>query len=200
MSNFLGYVYSSVANKYKMQSLSNAKRAAPNILVTGTPGVGKSTLCKTLAELTGLQWLEISKIAKEHNCLEEYDEEYHCPVLDEDKLLDGLEEVMCKGGNIVDYFSCDFFPERWFDIVFVLRVDNTVLYDRLVTRGYTGKKLNDNVQCEIFQTVLEEAKSSYKEEIVHELNSRTPDELQDNANRICVWLQQWFQENQKTSS
>lgn len=181
----------------RMQSVQNLKREAPNILITGTPGVGKSTLCKTLAELTGLQWLEISKIAKEHNCLEEYDEEYKCPVLDEDKLLDGLEEVMCKGGNIVDYFSCDFFPERWFDIVFVLRAENTVLYDRLVTRGYTGKKLEDNVQCEIFQTILEEAKSSYKEEIVQELSSRTFEELQDNVNRICLWLQQWFQENQK---
>ncbi|CAH1101080.1 unnamed protein product [Psylliodes chrysocephalus] len=174
----------------------NIKREAPNILVTGTPGVGKSTLCTKLAELTGLQWLEISKIAKDYNCLEEYDEQYQCPVLDEDKLLDGLEEVMCKGGNIVDYHSNEFFPERWFDVVFVLRADNTTLYDRLTTRGYTGKKLEDNIQCEIFQTILEEAKSSYKENIVHELYSRTPEELQDNINRICTWLQLWFQDNQ----
>lgn len=172
------------------------KREAPNILVTGTPGVGKSTLCQQLSETTGLQWLEISKIAKEYNCLEEYDEEYQCPVLDEDKLMDGLEEVMSRGGNIVDYFSCDFFPERWFDVVFVLRADNTTLYDRLVNRGYTGKKLEDNVQCEIFQTVLEEAKASYKENIVHELSSKTPEELQSNIERICLWLQQWFQDNQ----
>uniref|UniRef100_A0A6P7FP82 Adenylate kinase isoenzyme 6 homolog n=1 Tax=Diabrotica virgifera virgifera TaxID=50390 RepID=A0A6P7FP82_DIAVI len=128
------------------QNVPNIKRNAPNILVTGTPGVGKSTLCSQLAEVTGLQWLEISKIAKDYNCLEEFDEVYQCPVLDEDKLLDGLEEAMCKGGNIVDYHSCEFFPERWFDVVFVLRAENTVLYDRLITRGYTGKKLEDNVQ------------------------------------------------------
>lgn len=179
-----------------MQNVPNVRREAPNILITGTPGVGKSTLCKSLTELTGLQWLEISKIAKEYNCIEEYDEIYQCPVLDEDKLLDGLEEVMSKGGNIVDYFSCDFFPERWFDIVFILRTDNTRLYDRLTARGYSGKKLEDNVQCEIFQTILEEAKSSYKQEIVHELSSQTESDLQDNINRICLWLQQWFQENQ----
>ncbi|XP_028134809.1 adenylate kinase isoenzyme 6 [Diabrotica virgifera virgifera] len=177
------------------QNVPNIKRNAPNILVTGTPGVGKSTLCSQLAEVTGLQWLEISKIAKDYNCLEEFDEVYQCPVLDEDKLLDGLEEAMCKGGNIVDYHSCEFFPERWFDVVFVLRAENTVLYDRLITRGYTGKKLEDNVQCEIFQTILEEAKASYKEEIVHELYSRTTEELQDNINRICVWLQMWFKDN-----
>lgn len=178
-----------------METVPNIKRQAPNILVTGTPGVGKSTLCQKLSELTGLQWLEISKIAKEYNCLEEYDEVYQCPVLDEDKLLDGLEEVMSKGGNIVDYHSNEFFPERWFDVVLVLRADNTTLFDRLTARGYTGKKLEDNIDCEIFQTILEEAKNSYKPEIVHEMYSLTPEQLEDNLNKICLWLQQWFQDN-----
>ncbi|KAL3280099.1 hypothetical protein HHI36_017605 [Cryptolaemus montrouzieri] len=173
--------------------VSSARRKAPNIMVTGTPGVGKSRLCHQISEMTGLQWLEISKIAKEFSCLEdEFDEVYQCPVLDEDKLLDGLEETMCVGGNIVDYHSCEFFPERWFDVVFVLRTDNTLLYDRLVSRGYTGKKLEDNMDCEIFQTVLEEAKSSYKEEIVHELHNNNPEQLEFNAHNICLWIQEWF--------
>lgn len=171
------------------------KRQAPNILITGTPGVGKSTLCTKLSEVTGLQWLEISKLAKENNCLEEYDEIYKCPVLDEDKLMDGLEDVMNVGGNIVDYHSCEFFPERWFDVVFVLRADNTTIYDRLTTRGYTGKKLEDNIQCEIFNTILEEARNSYSTDIVHELSSKNLEELQDNINKICLWIQQWFQNN-----
>ena len=41
---------------------------------------------------------------------------------------------MSEGGNIVDYHGCEFFPERWFDIVFVLRTDNTLLYNRLEKR------------------------------------------------------------------
>ena len=41
---------------------------------------------------------------------------------------------MTEGGNMVDYHACDFFPERWFDAVFVLRTDNTILYDRLAKR------------------------------------------------------------------
>ena len=35
------------------------------------------------------------------------------------QVVDELEDQMCEGGNIVDYHGCDFFPERWFDIVFV---------------------------------------------------------------------------------
>ena len=50
------------------------------------------------------------------------------------QVIDELEEQMSRGGNVVDYHGCDFFPERWFDIVFVLRTDNSVLYDRLEKR------------------------------------------------------------------
>ncbi|KAK5648535.1 hypothetical protein RI129_003427 [Pyrocoelia pectoralis] len=176
--------------------METRSRTAPNILVTGTPGVGKSTLCEKLSEATGLKWLEILKIAKENNCLEEYDPVYKCCTLDEDKLLDGLEEVMSAGGNIVDYHSCEPFPERWFDIVFVLQTDNTTLYDRLIGRGYEGIKLADNIDCEIFQIVFQEAKSSYKSNIVHRLSNISEEELENNLQRIYGWLQQWFYENQ----
>jgi adenylate kinase len=45
-----------------------------------------------------------------------------------------MEEMMRPGGKIVDFHSCDIFPERWFDLVIVLRTDNGVLYPRLEAR------------------------------------------------------------------
>jgi adenylate kinase len=60
-----------------------------------------------------------------------------------------------------------------------------------ICRGYTGKKLEDNVQCEIFQTILDEARDSYKIEIVHELPSNTPEDLEDNLDKISAWIQQY---------
>ncbi|XP_058808338.1 adenylate kinase isoenzyme 6 [Phymastichus coffea] len=171
-------------------------RKLPNILITGTPGTGKSEIAKMLSERTGFNWLDISKLAIENKSLEVYDEQYQSYILDEDKLLDLLEPMMASGGKIVDYHSSDFFPERWFDIVFVMRTNNTILYDRLVARGYSGKKLEDNVSCEIFQVLLDEAKNSYKEEIVHELQSDNADQMADNLNRICQWIEQWKIDNQ----
>lgn len=50
-------------------------------------------------------------------------------------MCDALEDQLACGGNIVDYHSCDFFPERWFDLVVVLQTDNTVLYERLEKRS-----------------------------------------------------------------
>lgn len=172
-----------------------AMRTKPNIMVTGTPGTGKSTLCKELAERTGFEWLELSKLATDWECVNGFDEEYQCNILDEDKLLDTLEPIMANGGKIVDYHGCEFFPERWFDVVFVMRTDITILYDRLSERGYAGKKLTGNVECEIFQTLLQEAKSSYAEEIVHELESNTQANKESNLSRIVTWIENWTEDN-----
>ncbi|KAG7310408.1 hypothetical protein JYU34_003183 [Plutella xylostella] len=175
--------------------MASHPRTEPNILVTGTPGVGKSTLCKLLADRTKFTWREVSKLAEEYSCLDEYDPEYQCPFLNEDKLLDIMEGQMAKGGNIVDYHGCEFFPERWFDAVFVVRTNNTILFDRLTARGYAGKKLEDNIQCEIFETLLEEAQSSYKPEIVTELQNDTEEQLQKNVENIVQWIERWKEES-----
>ncbi|XP_073535465.1 adenylate kinase isoenzyme 6 [Phyllobates terribilis] len=167
----------------------------PNILLTGTPGVGKTTLGRELAERTGLEYVNIGDLAKDGNLYEGFDEEYECPVLDEDRVIDELEDRMSEGGIIVDYHGCDFFPERWFQIVFVLRTDNSLLYDRLESRGYKQKKLQDNVQCEIFQTIYEEAVESYRQDIVHQLSSNTPEDLEQNLEQISQWIQQWMKDN-----
>lgn len=163
----------------------------PNILVTGTPGTGKSTLGKELESRSGLTYISVGDVAKENNLYESYDEQYQCHVLDEDAVIDELEDQMSQGGNIVDYHGCEFFPERWFDIVFVLRTDNTVLYERLEKRGYPPAKVQENVQCEIFQSLLQEAWDSYRKDIVHELPSNTPEDMENNLEQIGQWIQQW---------
>uniref|UniRef100_A0AAX7VVJ6 Adenylate kinase isoenzyme 6 n=1 Tax=Astatotilapia calliptera TaxID=8154 RepID=A0AAX7VVJ6_ASTCA len=169
------------------------QRAASDFL--GTPGVGKTTLGKELAQRTGLTYVNIGDLAQEGQLFDGYDDEYQCPILDEDRVVDELDEKMSEGGVIVDYHGCDLFPERWFDIVFVLRTDNTQLYTRLEARGYTGKKLQDNVQCEIFQTIYEEAMEAYSKEIVHQLPSNTPEDMEHNLEQIVHWTEQWMKDH-----
>lgn len=108
--------------------------------------------------------------------------------------MDFLEPEMASGGNIVEYHGCDFFPERWFDGVYVIQCNNTVLFDRLTERGYTGKKLEQNIQSEIFDVIGDEARDSYKEEIIFYLKSETEQQFTDNIEQItnfvktCNWV------------
>lgn len=61
-------------------------RESPNVIITGTPGVGKTVHCEQLAQDIGLRHLSINKIAKERNCFETYDQELETWVVDEDKV------------------------------------------------------------------------------------------------------------------
>ncbi|CAF0731536.1 unnamed protein product [Brachionus calyciflorus] len=167
----------------------------PNILICGTPGTGKTTLSKEVAQETCLNYISIGDLAKENNFYCNYDSELQSYELDEDKVIDEIDDIMKEGGNLIDYHGCDFFPERWFDVVFVLRTDNTTLYERLEKRDYSEKKIQENVQAEIFQVLLDEALDSYKPEIVFELQSNTPEDMDENLNKIKNWIQQWKIEN-----
>ena len=58
-------------------------------------------------------------------------------------------------------------------------------------RGYSGKKLSDNIECEIFQTILEEARESFSDSIVHELPSNLPEDLEHNVETISQYVHKW---------
>ena len=73
----------------------------------------------------------------------------------------------------------------------VLRTDSTKLYDRLKARQYPEQKLQENLDSEIMQVLLEEARQSYDEEIIVELESNDPDDIESNVDRIEIWIENW---------
>merc|ERR1711976_406174 len=162
-----------------------------NILITGTPGTGKTTMAAEVAQRLGITHVNIGEIAKENNYYDGYDEALQSHILDEDKLLDDLELRLGDerlDSNICDYHSSEMFPERWFDLVVVLRCPSDILFKRLETRNYSQHKIQQNVEAEIFQTILDEAKDSYKPEIVQEVNNATVEDMEENIEKIIEWV------------
>ncbi|KAK9828514.1 hypothetical protein WJX72_000496 [[Myrmecia] bisecta] len=170
--------------------MGSVKRALPNILLTGTPGTGKTSTCELVAEETGLRHVNVGELVKSQELHSGWDDEFGCYVIDEDKVCDALETLVAQGGFVVDYHGCDFFPERWFDLVIVLQTDNTLLYERLEKRGYSQKKITENVECEIMHVIAEEARESYRAEIVQILPSNTVEDMESNVERIAQWVKQ----------
>lgn len=128
---------------------------------------------------------------------------------------------MKAGGCLIDWHACEVFPESWIDLVVVLRVDSTTLYDRLKERyvtcchqlagffspcitalrltgslsNYADAKLQENLDSEIMEVLLQEAREAYDPEIVIELTSNSSDEMESNVDRIEAWVKQWISNN-----
>ncbi|EEH10531.1 DUF1671 domain-containing protein [Histoplasma capsulatum G186AR] len=184
---FLHLTLSSAARTRKTKM-----RTLPNIIITGTPGVGKTVHCEQLAQDTGLRHLSINQVVKEHNCHEGYDDTFQSYIVDDDKLLDAIEKDVPKGGYLIDWHACDLFPKSWIDLVVVIRCNSTsILYDRLAARGYSELKLQENLDVEIFDVLLQEARESYDEEIVVELTSENDEDIESNCARIEAWIDSW---------
>lgn len=174
-------------------------RFHPNIIITGTPGCGKTSFSKSLAESlpsSDYKHYNISELAKERDCIESYDEERDTGVVDEDKLLDSLEDDLREGGAVVDWHCCDIFPKRLIDLVVVLRTDNSLLYDRLKARKYSDKKIEENMDCEIMEVILGDAERSYNKEIVIELQSDSEKDIKENQARIEAWIEAWKKDHE----
>mmetsp|Transcript_46075 Transcript_46075/g.141886 ORF Transcript_46075/g.141886 Transcript_46075/m.141886 type:complete len:180 (-) Transcript_46075:66-605(-) len=164
-----------------------------NVLVTGTPGTGKTTMGQMLAQELGLNHIEIGKVIKENEFHSGYDEHFDTHEVtedDEDRLMDFLEPIMIRGNNVVDYHSCDFFPKRWFHLVLVLRAGTEAMYDRLNARGYSEHKRDENCEAEIMGVVEEAALDSYDEGVVVVRQNDTIDEMMATVEFVAAAMEQ----------
>ena len=129
--------------------------------------------------------MKLTDLITSKKLYKQWNEEFNVPEFDIDMVCDELEPLMSeRGGIILEFHSCDFFPERWFQLVVLLRCNNTQLYDRLKERGYTEKKITENIECEILDVLKEEVEQSYSPDIVLELESTQVEHMQANMEAI----------------
>ena len=107
---------------------------------------------------------------------------------------------MQEGGCVIDWHACDLFPKSWIDLVVVLRTDSAYLFDRLMARKYPEVKLQENLDSEIMEVLLSEARDSYDEDIVVQLRSNDADDIEANVERIETWISNWTNDNNQNAS
>jgi adenylate kinase len=192
-----------------MTGTTPSTRRYPNILVTGTPGTGKTTVAEAIiAEEPGavvtFRHVDSKSIIEEHQCTDGHDNKLHTDFLDEDKFLDALEAIFddecIEGGIVLDFHIPEIFPERWFDLVLVCRTSTNVLFDRLTARNYSQDKRENNVQAEIMQVVHEAAADAYDPNLVQTVDNNTRDDLASIVERVRAWTAQWQKDHDHHSS
>ena len=60
--------------------------------------------------------------------------------------------------------------------------------------------MQENLDSEIMQVLLEEARESYDAEIVVELRSEATEDIESNVERIEAWIAHWQQNNSDSAT
>ncbi|MFA4646515.1 adenylate kinase family protein [Pyrococcus kukulkanii] len=141
------------------------------IAITGTPGVGKTTVAKKLAKKLGYEYLSLRDFAIEKGVGVEKDGELEIEV---DELAYHVEKDL-KGRNIIlDGHLSHLMPA---DIVIVLRAHPKIIGERLKDRGYPEEKVKENVEAELVDVILIEAVEEHENVIEVNTTGKTPEEV-----------------------
>lgn len=174
------------------------------ILITGTPGTGKSTLMGSLTKAlekhgSVVRPLLINDLIKTAKLYDEYDSHFDTYIIDDKKVRKYLKKYLTDANDdlsgrsapdfwILETHTVTTVPKDLPVLVVALNARTEVLYDRLVDRAYKIDKINENMECEIMRVVVDEATERFGEERVLQLPSNTNDDLNDNVAEIISHL------------
>ncbi len=138
--------------------------AGPHLVaVTGVPGTGKTTVSSLLATEINGEHIELTRLVKEGGISSGWDQERATAIADLKALRLTILNIVenARGPVIVDgHYSPDVSPRELTDLVVVLRRAPWVLRDELKARGYSSRKVRENVEAELLGTCLIDAISA----------------------------------------
>ncbi len=139
------------------------KKFRKAILVTGTPGVGKTTVSHKLASRLNASYIGITSLVKKEKLIASVDEARRTLIADTEKVSKRMQEILesSEGSIIIEgHYAVDVVSKKDVDTVFVLRRDPTELMGVLEKRGFEGKKIWENLAAEILDVCLLDALSA----------------------------------------
>ncbi len=140
-----------------LKELGEFKRV---ILVTGTPCVGKTVISRLLASrLNGLH-IDLAELVKQEELTSGVDEARETLIADMEKVSERVREIIRDREEdvIVDgHYAVNVVPVEDVHLVFVLRRHPDELKTCMENRGFTNKKLWENLAAEILDVCLSDA-------------------------------------------
>ena len=186
--------------------------------ITGTPGVGKSTVSKALVEklmenykwkfqdIVDIKYIDITKVVIENGLYIEKDKDMDSYLIDFQKLNNYInnnsfsseKNLVIIDGHVSHLLDVDY--------IVVLRCSPEIVKDRLKKRNYSKDKVNENVEGEILDVCLIESLERFQKDniLVYEIDTTNRDidsivyeiiEAIDNKRvkyGVVNWLEDYF--------
>jgi len=125
------------------------------LAVTGTPGTGKTSVCKLLS-LLGYEVLDLKTIILEKNLCSGYSEESDSLEIDIDVIRDHFHQN--PPGNNERWTIIESHLSHYIEVdgIVLLRCDPRELEKRLGQRDYSAEKIRENVESEMVDVIAME--------------------------------------------
>lgn len=156
-------------------------------LITGSPGTGKTTVAKKLAESIEHKYFNEHDLALDKG-IGKWDHESSELVIDPKKLETAATKILSEHPAVIleGHVFCE--TALNLDLVVVLRVHPEILEVRLESKGYKGEKIQDNVFCEGIDYCKKHALRNYGEEKVIEV--RNEKSIKETLSKILMELRE----------
>jgi len=155
------------------------------ILITGTPGTGKSSVAREISKRKGWPLLSLKEVAERHRCI--IRKEGKEKIVDTAKLRKAtLRELKGKEDAVVEgHLGCEF--SLPVDFVFVLRTHPSELRKRMRRRRYPRKKIEENLMAEMLDYCTQVSKRHYRVPVLEA--DTTGRDARQTATRILSYLE-----------
>lgn len=150
------------------------------ILITGTPGVGKTTVANLLAKKMNKKYISLRDIILQNKLYTQYDKKLDSYIVDIEKTKKFMEQLLsCK--EVVDTHLVEALPPSKIKYVIVLRLNPDILYRRLKNRGYIDAKIKQNIEAEILDLILADSVAIFGKDKVFEIDTtmKNPEDIVD---------------------
>ena len=145
------------------------------IIITGTPGTGKTSVAKRLSEKLGYEYVNLNDILiRSGVCVYNPELETH-EISNIDKAIEIIDDVTSRDNIVIDTLVVSLINPEYIDKVVVLRLDPYILLERLKSRGWRGRKLCENVMAEILDYFLIECVENFGNDKIIEIDTTNRD-------------------------
>ncbi|MFO7795985.1 MAG: adenylate kinase family protein [Promethearchaeati archaeon] len=125
------------------------------IIITGTPGCGKTTISKEISQLEKSEYISLNELVVKKGFHEDYDKKRDTYIADFDKMIPYIIKIIEKAKEkklkyfFIEGHFADIIPKKFIDLVIILRCHPDILRKRLEKRDYKESKIRENLQAEI---------------------------------------------------